>query len=183
MPLIKFKLVNTQKIGRTLSTLRKTLILITFLIFNSFSFAQTQNLKFEGIPDWKFGIKQTKDKLFTHDHKNFIGTLSKIRGDIAPTLFVFRVDINQLKSKKMSVLGFLNSELVGKDLTFLEEKVLSKNLKLRAYKKDQVIVYVYIHLSPKCVYFLTQDSTEDTKIVDLNATQFELSKMYIVDDL
>lgn len=182
--------MQLTKIGQYLSlSLRKFKIKTIFGLFYLFCFSHYVNaneIKFEALPNWEFNIKQTADKLFTHDHKNFIGTLTKKNDDVAATLFVFKVSHQELKSEGLSAVSFLNSKIMPNEAKLIEfERKLKskKTIKLRTYKNNNSIIYVYIYFGINNIYYLTQDTTPESMKMDLDATMPELSKMEIKESL
>lgn len=165
---------------------KSKIILIFFSWICLISYSNAFDIKFESLPDWEFKSKQTADKLFSHDNKNFIGTLTKKNGDVAATLFVFKVSQLELKNSELSAVSFLNSKIMPKEAKLIEfERKLKskKTIKLRTYKNNESIIYVYIYFGVKNIYYLTQDTTQESMKLDLDATMPELSKMEINESL
>ena len=131
------------------------------------------------IPNWSFSEGQNTDPLFSHDHKNFIGILSKQKGVLAPSLFVFKKSRSELKVENKTFQQWIVSDLLSSSAKFIRIENINdlNNFKLLVYDINGGIVYIYVIINSSNIIMMSQDSTIESQHSDLWATLPDLAKV------
>jgi hypothetical protein len=157
-----------------IKTYMKTIILfILTLTYANISFAESNTTFNVVIPDWTFTLNPN-DPFFTHTSEDYQGVLTKKSTDFAPSLLVFKLIKNKLKTKKISFKTWLESELFENKLTYLGEEK-TEHIKTFVYKGiGESILYVYVFSSPEHLIIMTQDTNIDMQFDDFKSTKHDL---------